>query len=120
MPPPETPVILVRWEQVLGDLLDRTQRFPKVVRFTFSGRIDNLGLDVLQLLVRARWAGPAEKAALLREVDSGLACLRALLRLSHERRYLDSGGYEHVMRGLDEVGRMVGGWQKDVSTRADS
>lgn len=104
---------------MLGDLLDRTQRFPKVVRFTFSGRIDNLGLDVLQMLVRARWATPTEKVGLLREVDSALACLRVLLRLCHARRTLGSGGYEHVMRGLDEVGRMVGGWQRDATARAE-
>lgn len=25
---------------------------------------------------------------------------------------LDKGGYEHLIRGLDEAGRMVGGWIK--------
>ena len=35
-------------ERTLGDLLDRTQKFPKHVRFTFSSRIDNMALDIYE------------------------------------------------------------------------
>lgn len=115
---PDAPVILVRWEQVLGDILDRTQKFPKAVRFTFSSRIDGIALDVLERLVVARYATPGEKVGILREVDTALARLRALLRLSHDRRHFDSRSYEHLSRGIDEVGRMVGGWRRDVSGRS--
>jgi hypothetical protein len=116
--PPDVPVVLVRWEQALGELLDRTQRFPKSVRFTFSSRIDNLGLDLLDHLVQARWSQAAGKAAHLREADLCLARLRALLRLAHQRRYLDTRGYEHLARELDEVGRQLGGWRADTQRRA--
>lgn len=117
--PPEVPVILVRWEATLGELLDRTLRFPKAVRFTFASRIDNLGLDLLDQLVQARWAQPAHKAVHLREADLCLARLRALLRLCHQRRYLDTRGYEHLARELDEVGRQLGGWRGYADGRAD-
>ena len=115
---PDVPVILVLWERVLGQLLDRTQRFPKSVRFTFSSRIDNLGLDLLEQLVQARWAPPAGKAAHLLEADLCLARLRVLLRLSHQRRYLDSRGYEHLARELDAVGRQLGSWRGDAEGRS--
>ena len=115
---PPVPVAIVRWEQVLDDLLDRTQRFPKSVRFTFSTRIDNHGLDILEELVEARFAsGEALKVALA-TVDRRLTRLRVLLRLAHKRRYLDTSGVEHVMRGVDEVGRMVGGWRGSAATRS--
>jgi len=110
--------LFVLWERVLGDLLDRTQRFPRSVRFTFSTRIDNLALDVLERLVEARWSPPRHKAELLREVDGALARLRVLLRLACERRYLDRRGYEHVSRALDEAGRMAGGWHRDTEGRS--
>jgi hypothetical protein len=42
----EVPILLVHWEALVKDLLARTARFPKVVRFTFATRIDNLALDV--------------------------------------------------------------------------
>lgn len=114
---PEVPVAILRWEQVIDDLLDRTQRFPKVVRFTFSTRIDNHALDILEELVEARYASGRALSTSLAAVDRRLTRLRVLLRLAHKRRYLDTGGFEHVMRGVDEVGRMVGGWRRSAAAR---
>jgi len=107
----EAPALLARWEQVIGDILDRTARFPKTVRFTFAARIENLALDVLEDLVEARYATGAVKRDALRRADMRLARLRVLVRLSHGRKYLDHRGYEHVSRGMDEAGRMLGGWR---------
>ena len=107
--------LFVLWEKTLGDLLDRTMKFPKSVRFTFSSRIDNLALDILEQVVEARYATESRKRDLLRAMDGELARLRVLLRLCHERRYLDHRGFEHVARNLDEVGRMVGGWRKQAA-----
>ena len=112
--------IFVHWERTIGDLLDRTQRFPKAVRFTFATRIDGAALDVLERLAEARYARGRRKLGLLREVDAALVRLRVLLRLSFERRYLDRRGFEHVMRGLDEAGRMVGGWLKERAERSQA
>jgi hypothetical protein len=109
--------LFVLWEKVVGELLDRTLKFPKSVRFTFSGRIDNLALDVLEKVVEARYASGADKRAALAMVDLRLTQLRVLLRLCHDRRYLDRRGYEHVMRQIDEAGRMVGGWRKQQAAR---
>ncbi len=102
------------WEQVVADLLDRTARFPKSVRFTLSTRIDNLALDILERLVEARWTSGASKAAALRHADLDLAKLRLLLRICCDRRHLDRRGWTHVSRSLDEVGRMLGGWRADA------
>lgn len=108
---PELPLFTL-WEKLLGDLLDRTAKMPKAVRFTFAQRIDGLALDVVGLLAEARYTGGARKQGALREIDLRLVQLRLLLRVAHDRRYIDSGGYEHVVRHLDEAGRMVGGWRR--------
>lgn len=113
----DAPVLVVHWERVLGDLLDRTARFPKAVRFTFASRMDGLALDILDRLVRARFAPVAQRRELLAQADSHLAVLRALARLAFERKYLDRGGLEHVARGLDEAGRMLGGWRASLDDR---
>ncbi len=108
------PTLLVHWERTLGDLLDRTARFPKAARFTFTGRIDNLALDILDRLVRARWTAARDTAPLLAEADGHLAVLRVMLRLAFERRYLARSGFEATMRDVDEAGRMLGGWRKKL------
>ncbi len=104
--------LFAAWELILGDLLDRTARFPKAVRFTFASRIDHLGLGILEGLVEARYARGARKVAALERIDLDLAKLRVLLRLAFERQYLDRRGFEHVALKLDEAGRMLGGWLK--------
>ena len=112
--------LFVHWERTLNDLLDRTMKFPKAVRFTFSTRIDNCALDVMERVVAARYARQRETGDHLEAIDRDLARLRILLRLCHSRRYLDPGGYEHVMRNIDEAGRMVGGWRKERTRREES
>lgn len=103
-------VLFQQWEQTLGDLLNRTAKFPKEVRFTFSSRIDNLALDIIEALVIARYSKERLRESQLRDVDFKLTRLRVLLRLAHARGYQDSKGYEHTSRRTDEAGRMVGAW----------
>lgn len=113
-PGPDEPALLVHWERMLGDLLDRTSDFPRAQRFTFASRIDGLALDVLEELVRARWSRRPEKARLLAAADADFAVLRVLVRLCFERRLLARAGFEQVVRDLDEAGRMLGGWRRQV------
>ena len=100
--------VFVRWMDVMKWLLPTTEKFPKRVRFTFSNRIDNLALDVVEDLVEARYA--RRKTDRLRAVNLKLERLRVLLRLCHETQLLPHKSYEFAMRSIDEVGRMVGGW----------
>jgi hypothetical protein len=49
---------------------------------------------------------------MLNEANLGLERLRFFMRLSFELRLIDTRRYEHAARGLDDVGRLVGGWLK--------
>jgi hypothetical protein len=107
--------LFVHWERTLKDLLSRTGKFPKSVRFTLSSRIDNLALDVLELIVEARYS--KDKSAALSRASLSLEKLRVLLRISHDERHLDRRGFEHVARHIDEAGRMLGGWIRSREAR---
>ena len=109
------PVLVVHWEETVGLVLDKTSRFPKSARFTFASRIDGLVIDILEVLVRARWAPAAQTSTLLAQADGHLAVLRVLLRLSYSRKLLSRSGFEHLVRQLDAGGRMLGGWRKSVA-----
>jgi hypothetical protein len=107
--------VFVQWEKVLGDLLDRTMKFPKAVRHSLVERIDGYALDVATWLVEARYTRGARKRAALVEADLALTKVRILLRVAYDRRHLDPNGFEHLCRALDEVGRQLGGWLKSTS-----
>lgn len=102
--------VFTKWLEFLNWLLPTTEKFPKKVRFTLSQRIDNLALDVVEDLVEARYT--REKMPPLRRANLRLEKLRVLLRLCYQQRHLPSRQYEHAMRILYEVGRMLGGWMK--------
>jgi hypothetical protein len=106
---PEPP-LFVLWYDFTKWLLNRTEKFPKSVRFSFSGRIDNLALDIIEGVVEARYA--RDKQAVLRRLDLNLEKLRVLLRMCHDLEHLDHKGYEYASRQITEAGKMVGGWRK--------
>jgi hypothetical protein len=107
--------LIVRWEHVVHDVLGRTAKFPKHVRFTLSGRIDNLALDIYEALVEARFT--RDKVPVLRHANLALEKLLLLLRLSRDERHLDRGSFEHLARELEEAGRMIGGWIREREER---
>lgn len=109
--PAELPVF-ARWLELVDWLLAATGRFPKHARFPFAQRIENLALDVVEDLVEARYT--RQRQPILRRANLRLEKLRVLVRLAHGRRYLATSGYEHAARGLDEVGRMLGGWLRQA------
>ena len=94
----QAPVVFVLWEEILDDLLDRTEKFPKRIRFTISSRIENLALDIYEQLIIARYtSNVGMKAHLLHELNVQLERLRLLLRLCHRRNYLSNQAFRFLM-----------------------
>lgn len=102
--------IFVKWIDFLKWLLSKTEKFPKKVRFTFSNRMNNLALDIVERLVEARYS--RSKYPILRQANLNLEKLRILFRISYESRFLSHEAYEHGVKKMNEVGRMLGGWMK--------
>ena len=55
-------------------------------------------------------------AAAVRNVNRA----RYLVRLSKDLQLLNIGGYEFAANGLDEIGRMTGGWWKSAKAAGAS
>ncbi len=108
-----------RWECIADDLLRRTEKFPKVARYSLASRIDNLAIDILEGLVEARYSKGQRRREVLARLNLRLTRLRVLLRLSHRRGYLAKRAYEVVSGQLDEAGRMLGGWLRTVDVTAE-
>ena len=47
--------LFIKWTEFLKWLLNTTEKFPKKVRFTFTTRIDNLALDILEDIIEFRY-----------------------------------------------------------------
>ncbi len=96
------------WIKFSEWMLERTEKFPKSARFTFSSRIDNMMLDTLEDIVEARYT--RDRRTILRRINLRLEKLRFIVRLSQNRRYLSVSAYEYASRAIDTAGKMTGGW----------
>ena len=112
-------LVLARFEEFTGWLLDRTAKWPKSARFTLTQRIEILVLDLVEDLVVARYR-PRERASRLEAVNLGLERLRHLFRLAHGARVCPHNVFESSMRALDETGRMAHGWRTRAATPAQA
>ena len=114
----EPPVLLVKWYDVTKWLLERVDSFPKNQRFIFGQRIADRALNILESLVEATYT--ARKGDLLVGVNRDIEVMRWLIRMATDRKVLTPRQYEHCCMGLNECGRMVGGWCKQAATKERS
>jgi hypothetical protein len=89
----------------------KISQYPKKYKYSIGERILNVLLDILEALIEARFSS-GKKAHFLRRANLGLEKLRFLLRLSKDIFAVNLKSYEYAIRQIDEMGRMVGGWEK--------
>lgn len=63
---------------------------------------------------------PDTRGEHLREADETVVRLRMLLRLASELALLSPGGLRHAEGHLRAVGRMLGGWQRQLRRREET
>ncbi len=97
---PEPPLVII-WYEFSKWLFNKTEKFPKKVRFSFSNRIDNLALDIVEGIVEARYA--KRKGDILHSIDLKMERLRVLLRMCHDLRLLDHKGYEFASKRINPI-----------------
>lgn len=103
-------LVLTKFEEYTGWLLDRTAKWPKNARFTLTQRIENHALDIVEDLVVARYQ-PAGRRTRLDGVNLKLERMRHLFRLARGSGACPRTVFEASIRALDEAGRMIHGWR---------
>jgi four helix bundle protein len=107
--------IFIKWMDFLKWLMVVTDKFPKKSRFTFTDRMVNLALAVVEDFVDARYS--RNKSQSLRAANMKLEKLRMLVRISYEQRLFSRENYEKAALQINEVGKMIGGWIKQQDAR---
>jgi four helix bundle protein len=107
-------IILARVFDLLAWLVPKSEAFPRPFRGTVTSRLLGAALDVSEQLAEAQARrGPARRERLT-QADASLNKLRMYLRLAHHWHWLSNGQYEHVSRMVAEIGRLLGGWMRQV------
>jgi len=88
--------------------------FPKANRFTLGSKIDEVFLATIEYCFLASYANVQEKMPLLNRCISRVDLLKLLLLLAWEIKALDTKKYIHLSEHMVEVGRMLGGWRRQL------
>lgn len=106
--------VLVKWIDFIDWFFTVSEKIPKNIRFTITQRIENYVLDILDLLIEARYS--KNKLFFLRQINLKLEKLRIFLRICKQRKYITIKTYTHAAKTIDQVGRMIGGWIKQQAS----
>jgi hypothetical protein len=91
--------------------------FPKKDRYSLGVKCENCILDILEIVVTVSSISSVEKYTLLIKASVELDVLKILLRTLNELRVLDNKQYIILQSLIQEIGKMMGGWLKFLSTK---
>ena len=106
-----TPVVEKHYKLILW-MLPKMAKFPKDQRFLLADRIERILLDILEMLIEAVYS--REKRKILIAVNLKLDCLRFMMRIAKDMKYVSLKGYDFFCQLTIEIGRMVGGWLRSA------
>lgn len=112
----EEMVIFTRAYDFLTWLLPLTEDFPKSQRFVVTSRLQNAVLDFQEHIIEANAKRGKGKTEKLSEADAELLKIRLYLRLCEKWNWIKPGQYRHAAGMVAELGRLLGGWIKSVTS----
>jgi hypothetical protein len=86
------------------------QIIPKEHRYSLGVKIDNLFVEIMESISLAGFLPKGEKQTYVRLSIRKVDTLKILLMILWETKSIDNKKYIALSVPLDEVGRMLGGW----------
>lgn len=93
------------------------RHFPKDVRYTLGSKIDRLFIETVETIFTAASLTREQKLPFIQKASLKLDTLKFFLQVAWESKALDNKKYIKISECLAEVGRMLGGWQKQVGQK---
>lgn len=87
---------------------------PKKSRFTLGTKIDVIFNNILELIFIAGNLPKDQKLPYLQKAISQFDLLKFFFRVAWEIKALDNRKYLLISEPLVEIGKMLGGWQRNI------
>ncbi len=88
--------------------------FSKTSRYTLGIKIDTLLIEITESILIASRLSKEQKMPFIQKANAKLDLLKFFLQLSWEIKSLDNKKYLLLSERLEEIGKMLGGWQKQL------
>ena len=87
---------------------------PRLSRYTLGAKIDTLFAEIVELILQAGYSSRDRKIETVNRASIKFDALKFFLQVAWEMKVLDNKKYAQLSMLLAEIGRMLGGWLKDL------
>ena len=89
--------------------------FPKKDKYTLSAKCEMYIIVTLELLLEASCAYREEKLKLIKKANIKFDALKLFIRLLKDLDIIDDKKYFELQKRIQEIGKMLGGWQRSLN-----
>jgi hypothetical protein len=114
-PPPKLLPVLERIKHAYILWYGFYQTVPKTHRYTLGGKVDVEFVCLIEAVASATFLSKAEKQPWVRLAIRKLETLKIFLLILWETESLETKEYVALSIPLDEVGKMLGGWNGQLT-----
>ena len=91
-------------------------KFPKSERFALCTQIKNATYDGMRsILVSYKEYDRKNKVTALNELDINLKMLKVIIRVSHRKKYINSGNYAAWVKKITNITNLMAGWMSSCA-----
>ena len=91
-------------------------QFPRLSKFSLGTKIDNLFNELFEAVYSAGYAKPENKLLFVAKASIKLDLLKFFIQVAWELKCIDHKKFALLSQPLNEVGKMIGGWLKQLKT----
>jgi len=114
-PPPRLLPVLQKIKTAYVLWFGYYQTLPKIQRYSLGQKIDNLFVEIIEAVATASFLLKKEKLPYVRRAIKKLDALKILLMVLWETKTLDNKKYTALSAPLEEIGKMLGGWNGQLT-----
>jgi hypothetical protein len=90
---------------------------PRLTRYSLGEKINDLFIELSELVLTASYTAKETKGPVIQRASVRLDTLKFFLQIGWELKAFDNKKFAELSMPLVEVGKMLGGWQKQVLTQ---
>jgi repressor of nif and glnA expression len=109
----ELPVIN-RTQELYEAVSKITEKLPALKQQTIGRRLENGILQLLELLIMAKYAPSAHKGVYLIKASAQAEIIQFELRILLTQKLANETTLHQLQAKVTEIGRMLGGWRKSL------
>lgn len=109
--------VIAHAAKVYRDWYQFRDHLPKKFRCTLGDKIDSLFIEILELLFTASYQNIESKLPTIETAIKKTDVLKFFLQIAWDIQALDDKKYILLSEQTQELGRMVGGWKRQLLTK---